>query len=79
MAGNKTRTNRLTNTDTGRGLWPPAGGRRRCGVAKAMAFAKVAGGRLEANVCPVSGREQGNALRFPRPCGTVRQKPSHPA
>jgi hypothetical protein len=26
MAGNKTRTNRLTNTDTGRGLWPPAGG-----------------------------------------------------
>jgi len=52
MAGNKADTKPLTNTDTGRGLWPPAGGRRRCGVAKAMAFANGAAGRGNARHHP---------------------------
>ena len=44
MAGNKASTKRLTNTDTGRGLWPPAGVLHAHRMAGAMAPAKMSGG-----------------------------------
>jgi hypothetical protein len=64
-----------------RGLWPPAGGRRRCGVAKAIALSmgRGAGGIAGHHLPPRLRAGSGNAQRFPRPCATVRQRPSHPA
>ncbi len=81
MAGNKTRTNRLTNTDTGRGLWPPAGGRRRCDVAKAMAFAMAArgqGGTHGTIFRTLSGREQETHCVSPDPARWCGKNPRSP-
>ena len=65
MAGNKTRTNRLTNTDTGRGLWPPAGKGQRGAVAGAMAPAIETGERGLLGTSTPGGNRKRTA--FPTP------------
>jgi hypothetical protein len=84
MAGNKANTKPLTNTDTGRGLWPPAryGEVWRCGRGDGSchcsgdsAFAS-AGGTGKRGAFPPPARD--SALQTGRP-GTSRRPAPDPA